>query len=259
MDILQAVLLGIVQGITEWLPVSSSGHLAILQNLFGLGAPVLFDIMLHLGTILAVVVVFWKEILEILKAVVKFDFTGENGKLAIFIIVAMVPTAIIGFAFKKTFESLFSNLTAIGIALIITGCFLFICERFKRKAELGFKESLLVGIAQGIAIIPGISRSGATIGTGLLLGIEKEKVAKFSFLLSIPAIIGASIFDFNATELASVGWNYALIGIIISAVVGYLTIKLLLNIIKKQKFWLFSIYCWILGAIIVLGKVFNIL
>jgi undecaprenyl-diphosphatase len=250
MNLIQAIILGIVQGITEWLPVSSSGHLAIIQNLFGIAPPVLFDIMLHMGTVIAVVLVFWKDIAGILKAVFRLDFKSEHGKLGLFIIAALVPTAIIGFTFKKTFESFFYNLTAIGIALIATGFLLFVSERWEKKGKINLKNSLLVGIAQGIAIIPGISRSGATISVGLLAGIDKEKIAKFSFLLSVPAIIGAAVFDFNAAEIASVGWTAAVTGTIVAAIIGYLSINALLQIIKKQKFHWFAVYCWIIGAIV---------
>jgi undecaprenyl-diphosphatase len=252
MDLLQTIVLGIVQGITEWLPVSSSGHIVIFENLFGISAPIILALTLHLGTLIAVCAVFWKDIINVLKAIIKLDFKSEYGKLALFIIIAMIPTAIIGFTFKSTFESFFNNLNAVGIALILTGCFLFICERWEKKNILGLKESILIGIAQGIAIIPGISRSGATIGTGLLAGVEKQKVARFSFLLSIPAIIGAAVFDVNMTDVASVGLTQILIGMVTSAIVGYLTIKFLLNLINKQKFHWFAVYCWVVGILIVL-------
>jgi undecaprenyl-diphosphatase len=258
MDVLQAVLLGIVQGITEWLPISSSGHLAIVQDLLKIEVPVLFDILLHVGTLLAVLLVFRKDIINILKAVAKLDFKSEDGKLAVLIVIATIPTAIIGFFFKKLFESSFSSLSIVGAALIATGCFLFICERWPGKKELGTKEAVLMGIAQGMRI-PGLSRSGTTIGTGLLAGVDKEKVAKFSFLISIPEIIGAAILDFKKADISSVGILPYIVGFAVAAIVGYLAILFLLDVIRKQKLHWFAIYCWILGAIIVLGKVFNIL
>jgi undecaprenyl-diphosphatase len=251
MDILTAVMLGIVQGITEWLPVSSSGHLAIVQNLFGLDVPVLFDILLHVGTLMAVLIVFRKDIFNILKAVAKLDFKSEHGKLAVLVIVATIPTFIIGYFMRNVFESSFTILNVIGIAMIATGCFLFICERWPRNYELNYKSSLLMGIAQGLRI-PGLSRSGTTIGTGLLAGVDKEKAAKFSFLISIPEIIGAAALDFKKADVTSVGVLPLIIGVIISAVVGYLAIRFLLNVIRKQKFHWFAVYCWIVGVIVLL-------
>lgn len=257
MELLQAIILGIVQGITEWLPVSSSGHLAIIQQVWKIEAPVFFDILLHLGTILAVIAVFWKDILEMFRAFFKFDFKTEYGKLPFMIVFAMVPTAVIGFVFKGLFESFFSNLKVIGVALIITGVFLFICERWEKKKALGFKESLLIGTAQGIAIIPGISRSGATIGTGLLAGVDKRKAARFSFLLSIPAIIGAALFDFSAAEINSVGLLNAAVGVAVAAVVGYFAINWLLKVIEKKRFHWFAVYCWAIGIIVLFYSLFQ--
>jgi undecaprenyl-diphosphatase len=172
--------------------------------------------------------------------------------MVLFILIALIPTAIIGFAFKDLFESFFYNLTAVGIAFLATGCFLFVCDRWPGKGNIRFRSSLLMGFAQGIAIIPGISRSGATIGTGLLAGIDKEKVARFSFILAVPAILGASVFDFNAVDISSIGWDASLAGIAVSAVAGYASIKFLLGVIKKQKFRWFAVYCWLIGVVTLL-------
>jgi undecaprenyl-diphosphatase len=252
MDIFQAVLLGVLQGITEWLPVSSSGHLAVVQHLFGLDVPVLVDIMLHMGTVLAVVAVFRRDILAIFKALARMDIRSENGRLALLIIAALLPTAAIGFAFKNIFEAFFYNMTAIGIGFLITGCFLFVCERWPRKKSVGLKEALLIGTAQGIAIAPGISRSGATIGAGLLAGVDKEKAARFSFLLSVPAIMGAALFDFNGIELASADVLNVFVGVAAAAIVGIFAIKFLLDVIRQQRFRWFAVYCWIMGAAVLL-------
>ena len=186
LTLFQAVILGLIQGITEWLPVSSSGHLVIFQHLFGLQIPVFFDVLLHVGTLAVVFVVFWRDILEIIKAILKLDFKSEYGRLFIFILLGSIPTALIGLIFHEILVSFFSNLLVVAIGLIITGTLLFFCERKLGKKELTEKDSLLIGLVQGLAIIPGISRSGSTIGTGLLLGIDRDKVTRFSFLLSIP-------------------------------------------------------------------------
>ncbi len=248
MLIIQSIILGIIQGITEWLPVSSSGHLVIFQKLFGLNVPVFFDILLHLGTLLVVFIFFWKDIIQLTKTTLKRDFKSEYGQLSIFILLGSIPTAVIGLIFHEIFVSFFSNILVVGIALIATGALLFFCERHGGKKELTAKDSLLIGLAQGVAIIPGISRSGSTIGVGLLRGIERDKLIRFSFLLSIPAIIGATIF-----EAKSVVWNDfellpVLVGVIMSAILGYFSLKFLVGVVKKRSLKWFSWYCWVLGV-----------
>ncbi len=250
MDIIKAVILGLVQGITEWLPVSSSGHLAILQNYFGLEVPVLFDVVLHVATLFVIIAVFWKDILKCLKALSKWDWRSEYGKLNKFIIIGSIPTAIIGYVFHDIFISFFQNLFAVGIALLVTGCILFLCRNKKPKKEVGNQSSLLIGIMQGLAIIPGISRSGATIGSGILMGVDRKKVARFSFLLATPAIIGATIFEFSSIGQLEIVPTLA--GSVVSFIVGYFSLKTLLKLITQNKFWMFSIYCWILGMTLVL-------
>jgi len=198
---------------------------------------------------------FRRDILEILKALIKLDFKTEEGKLALYIAIGSVPTAFIGFIFHDIFESFFHNLFAVGIALLITGSFLYVSERRKNGKELGWLDSLLIGIAQGIAIIPGISRSGATITTGLLRKVEKEKAFRYSFLLSIPAIIGATATESMRVNVGDVDAAVMLLGVIISLVVGYVSLKLLLKVVLREKFHLFAYYCWTVGAIIVLSQV----
>ena len=252
MNTFQLIVLSIVQGITEWLPISSSGHLAIIQHLFHLNVPVIFDILLHFGTIIAVLVFFKKEIAGIIGAIFKLDFRSEYGRLVIYIIIASIPTAIIGFLFKDFFESLFYNQPAIGIALLLTGFILFFSSRKRGSKEISSWSAIVTGIVQGLAIIPGISRTGATLSSGLFFGIDREKAARFSLLLSIPAILGASVIDFNYKEIASIGVTNAIMGIIISAIVGFFAIKLLVNVLKNHKFHLFAYYCWIVGLLTIL-------
>ncbi len=254
---LQALILGIIQGITEWLPISSSGHLALAQMFFGLEVPVVFDIMLHISTMFVVLIVFWEEISKILKSIFSFNFRDQYGKLALFILIGSVPTAIIGFTFRDFFENLFYNLTAIALALIFTGIILFFSEKFPGKKKLNTKNSFLIGLAQGIAIIPGVSRSGITISTGLLAGIDKRLVTRFSFLLSLPAIFGAFIFEAKNLAFSGINVSILVISMIISFVTGYISLKLLLKlIIKKNKFHLFGYYCFFLGLIILLSLLF---
>ena len=190
MSYAQAIISGIVQGITEFLPVSSSGHLVILHNYFGYKEPqLLYNIFLHTGTLFAVVVYFWKDIINVI---------AKEHRLLLAVIIASIPTAFIGYFFKDIFESLFANIIIVGIMLYITAALLFLADiAGKRQASMavtktpGIFKSIIIGIVQGISIIPGISRSGATISSGMLLRIDKEMAVKFSFLLSIPAILGA--------------------------------------------------------------------
>lgn len=259
MSITQSIILGIIQGIAEWLPISSSGHLVLAQEFFGLPNFFSFDILLHIATLFVIFIVFWQDIKEMLQAVIRFNFKSEYGKLVLFIVFASIPTGIIGILFKDAFEGMFSNLWGVSIALAITGILLLI-TKLKRKDELvkdlTIKKTLMIGIAQGIAIIPGISRSGSTIGTGLLLGVEKEKAARFSFLLSIPAIIGALILErkeFIHDKLLSNNLSAAIVGFFTAIIIGYVFLKFFLKIIKLDKFYIFGYYC--IGLSIILFSI----
>ena len=246
MNLLQSIILGITQGITEWLPISSSGHLAILQNLFKLEQDISFDVFLHFATLLVLFIFFWKDIVKVLKAFFRFDFKSEYGKLAIFIIIGSVVTAIIGFSFKELFTSFFSNLIVIGIALLVTGTLLFFSEKRLSSKELNYSDSFLIGLMQGIAIIPGISRSCSTISVGLLKGVDKLKVFRFSFLLAIPAIIGANLFEFK-----NLVFNVnVLVGFIFAFIFGYISLIFLKRIVLTNKFHYFAWYCWVLGILV---------
>lgn len=257
MDILQTLILAIIQGITEWLPISSSGHLAIAEKYFG-KSPLTFDIALHVGTIFVVLITFRKDVIDILKAFFQRDFESEEGKLALFIIVGSIPTAIIGFLllYFDMIETLRSNLFIIGSALLVTGIFLYASKYVKNGKELGYLDSLLIGIAQGVATIPGISRSGFTISTGLLRKGKREKVFKYSFLLSIPAVLGAMaatiVKEHEGLTMGSLDFGLTVLGATISFVIGYMTLKLLQKIFMKKKFHLFACYCWIIGLTTIL-------
>ncbi|MFH1393944.1 MAG: undecaprenyl-diphosphate phosphatase [Candidatus Micrarchaeota archaeon] len=249
MDYLQAIALGIIQGITEWLPVSSSGHLALLQNFLGVQPPVIFDILLHLGTLAAVCLYMRNDISSLIRGFLTLDNKNADFRLAIFIIIASIPTAIIGFGFKDFFASFFSNTLYVGIALMLTGMLLLSTRAISGKKAPDAKSAIIIGIAQGCAVAPGISRSGATISAGILLGLDKEKAARFSFLMFIPAIIGAALFE--AKEVAGMGAELgpALVGTATAAIVGYLAIGFLMDLIKKNQFHLFAYYCLALGAL----------
>ena len=251
MDLIQVLILAIIQGITEWLPISSSGHLVVAQEYFGLAPPVIFDVLLHVGTLLVVLIAFWKDIAGMLKALAQLDFASKEGKLVVFIVVGNIPTALIGFAFRDIFKSFFYNPLAVGIALLGTGCILYVSRYGKNGKEMSYLDAFLIGIAQGIAIIPGVSRSGITIATGLLSKLRKETVFKFSFLLSIPAVIGAMIAESENLFLGEIDGLTMVLGVIVSMIVGYVALKLLQRLLLKERFHLFAYYCWLLGTAVV--------
>lgn len=255
--LIEVLILAVVQGLTEWLPVSSSGHLVISQKVLGLNLPLIYSVMLHVGTLIVVLVVFWKDIAEIIRALVKRDFETEEGKLALFIAVGSVPIAIIGFVFYDFFESLFSNLLAVGLALLITGGVLFFSEKRIGNRKIGILDSLLIGLAQGVTIIPGISRSGVTVATGLLRRVDKAIAFKYSFLLSVPAVIGATVMESRELVVGNVDMVPLFLGAIISMIVGYVSLKLLQKIVMKEKFHLFAYYCWTVGLAIILFTIFQ--
>ena len=252
MNLIDVIILAVLQGITEWFPVSSSGHLVVLQRLLHLEASWFFDLSLHMGTLCVVVVFFWRDVVNIIRALVRLDFKSEDGKLALLLIVGTVPGAITGLLITHFFEAYFLNLVLVGEALLITGLFLFISRRKTNRKELGYVDSSLIGLAQGFAIIPGISRSGITLSTGTLRKVKREVLFKFSFLLSIPGILGAIVLEVTKSPVAvgNVETPTIILGIIISMVVGYLSLRLLKKIFMMERLHLFAYYCWIVGAMI---------
>lgn len=257
LTLIDILILAVVQGITEWLPISSFGHLAIVEEYLGLELPLIFNVMLHLGTLFVVLGVFWRDVVKIVKALISLDFKTDEGKLALFIAVGSVPTALIGFFFRDIFESFSHNLLAVGVALLITGFVLFVSERRKTNRELSYLDSLLIGTAQGIAITPGISRSGVTIATGFLRRVKKEIAFKYSFLLSVPAVIGATAMESRDLVVGNVDVVALFLGAITSMIVGYMSLKFLQKVVMKEKFHLFAYYCWIVGLITVFFHLFE--
>ena len=245
MTFFEAVISGIVQGITEFLPISSSGHLVILHKIMGLEEPqIVFDIFLHLGTLIAIFIVFWKDIVE--------SFTTKK-KIGLFILIGTAATAAFVLIFGKGIEAVFSNVKIVGSMLVLTGIWVIFGSfvRFGGGGMSGFK-AVLIGLAQGLATIPGISRSGATISTGLFLGLDAQRAARFSFLLSIPAVIAAFLFKIKDTALTGgFSANY-IIGLIASCVVGILSLKLVLRALCGDKFHFFGFYCIFIGAVTIL-------
>ena len=269
MSLFSAILLGLVQGITEFLPISSSGHLAIAEELLSFtgasNVPGFFDVLLHLGTLVAVFVAYWGDIKEM---VLEF-FCGVRDlknrstpsplpparRLIVLIIVATLPLFVI-VPFKDTIEGLAGNLYFVAFALIATGCMLFFSDRVKkgRKTEktATMKDAFIVGLGQAIATCPGISRSGTTITVGCFVGYERSFAVRFSFLMSIPAILGANILSLKDALEAGIIWGDVpvyLVGVAVAALSGYACIRLLKMIAAKGKFGAFAYYCWAVGAL----------
>ncbi|MBN1785085.1 MAG: undecaprenyl-diphosphate phosphatase [Candidatus Bathyarchaeota archaeon] len=254
---LEVFILAVVQGITEWLPISSSGHLVITQKALGLDLPLIYSVMLHVGTLIVVLTVFHKDIIEMLKALAKRDFKTDEGKLALFIAIGSIPIAIFGFVCYDFLKSLFSNLPAVGTALLITGAVLVVSEKRIGNKKLDTRNTFLIGLAQAFTIIPGISRSGITVATGLIQKVDKVAAFNYSFLLAVPAILGATIFEGKDLSTANVDLISLLLGVIVSMIVGYISLKLLQKIVMKEKFHLFAYYCWIVGAAILFIPIFQ--
>jgi undecaprenyl-diphosphatase len=256
MDPLQAIILGLIQGFTEWLPVSSTGHLRIAERLMGLQVPLLFDVTLHLATLLVVLIFFRTDVKDILKALGRGDFKSENGKMIPLLIVGILPAALIGVVFGDALDTSFNSWLALGVGFIITGIVLY-ASRFgrERKDDITYVDALLIGIAQVIALVPSISRSGMTIATALLLGISSKKAFKFSFLLFIPAEIGAETLTLYqqraALAIAGVGTTEVVVGCAVAIVVSFFALKFLWKTLAAKKFYLFAFYCWLIGIAIV--------
>lgn len=251
-EILKSIVLGIVQGITEFLPVSSSGHLELAKYFLGENAmgeeSLLMTVVLHFGTALATMVVFRKDILEIFQGLFK---KGASQNFAIYIIISMIPAALVGLMFEDQIEAMFSgNILLVCSMLILTGILLWLADRAKDTGKsVGISQAIIIGIAQAIAITPGISRSGATISTSVLLGIDKEKAARFSFLMVVPLIFGKIAKDLLDGEFNKSQTDLLPLfaGFVASFVVGYFACSWMIKIVKRSKLLYFSIYCLIVG------------
>ena len=245
---IEYIIIALLQGIFEWLPISSSGHFAISQQIMKTHVPVIFNVCLHVGTLLSAIYFFKKDVVTVVKAVARLDFRSPGGRLAVNILVGGLPTAVIGFILHDVIEVLFNNLLVVGIGLAITGLFLYLSKTKKGKEELSPLHCVLIGLAQGVAIIPGLSRSGLTISVGVLLGVEREKAFKYSFLLSIPTILGAALLDIDNIMVHQVDSTLLLGGLGISALLSYVSLKALTKIYhKKDGFTMFAPYCWLLS------------
>ncbi len=263
-QLIRALILGVIQGLTEWLPISSTGHLKLAERTLNLTLPALFDVVLHLGTLTVVVAFFSSDIQKILSALKHLNFKSDYGKFIPLIIVGTIPTIIIGLAFHVFLEDVFGEILFIASAFIVCGAMLCLARSGKERAvEIVFWQAFLIGVAQGISVVPGLSRSGLTITAALLLGIKRDKAFKFSFLLSIPAIIGALALtlseQFNVLAASSFGFAEVAFGTVVAMVVGYLALKLLWKTIAGRKFHLFAFYCWALGISLMAASCLHVL
>jgi undecaprenyl-diphosphatase len=252
----EAIILGLVQGLTEFLPVSSSGHLAIFQKLFGMnGSNLGFDVTVHVATVLATIVVFWRPICDLFKGLFKFKYNDET-KYVCMILVSLIPVFIVGMFFKDKVEALFgSGLVVVGIALFVTAILLFLSEylsgKQKESHDMNYKSAIWMGIAQAIAVVPGLSRSGATISTGLMCGVKKDKVAQFSFLMVLIPVLGEALLEVMhggvKAQAAEVGALPLALGFISAFVSGLLACRVMIEVVKKVKLRWFAVYCIIAG------------
>ena len=258
MDWIQALILGVVQGLTEYLPVSSSGHLTIISSFFGIdGADNLqFTVAVHVATVLSTLVILWKEIDWILKGLFKFEMNEET-KYALNILVSMIPVGIVGLFFKDRVEEAFgSGLLIVGVMLIVTAVLLTFSYLAKPrvKEHLSLWDAFVIGVAQACAVLPGLSRSGSTIATGLMLGNNKEKLAQFSFLMVIPPILGEALLDIlkaaNGEDVIadSIGTFPLAVGFLAAFLSGCFACKLMISIVKKGKLIYFGYYCAVVGV-----------
>jgi undecaprenyl-diphosphatase len=254
MNWFEAVVLGLIQGLTEFLPVSSSGHLEIAKALFGVNpeASFYFTVAVHGATVLSTIVVFWKEIISLIEGTLKFRMNEETSYV-LKIIVSMIPVGITGLLLKDPVEKLFNgNMVFIGLMLLITSI-LLACAHFIRKRDrnIGYIDALMIGIAQAIAVIPGISRSGATIATGLMIGNKKEDIAKFSFLMVLVPVIAANLLEVFSGEFSkgTTGTFVILIGFITAFFSGYLACRWMIGLVKRSRFIWFAIYCAVAGLL----------
>lgn len=285
MELLKAIILGIIQGVAEFLPISSSGHLAIFKNVLGFDTDtgLLFDVLLHLGTLAAVFVVFWKDIWELIRegfAIIGQFFKSVFGclfqkekwqpvvttpyrRFVMLVIVSTIPTGIMGVLLSDWINAASATLIVPGILLLVNGVQLLISDRLPdgklTEEDASYVKAGIVGVAQGIATFPGISRSGTTITACLACGFKREFAVKYSFIMSIPAILGAlvlELLDFAPEMLSGSDIVNYLIGTVISAVVGYICIKTMLVIVRGKKFKYFAYYCFAMGAFAVLFSIF---
>ena len=277
MSVLNAIILGLIQGVAEFLPISSSGHLSILNNLFKMTTTedghLFFDVLLHLGTLFSVCVVYWQDIVEMFYEVLGFinigPLSGERrahypaARLFLMIVIGTLPLFLI-LPINDMMEGLYYKSVFIGVMLVLTGCILYISDKMKQggktEKNMGMLDAVIIGLCQAVATIPGLSRSGTTITAGLATGLRRDFAVKYSFLLSLPAVLGANILAFGKAIKSGVDWSCLpayLVGTVVAILSGIASISLLKRIAQKGKFGGFAYYCWVVGVLsIILTVIF---
>ena len=263
MSFFEALILGIVQGLTEFLPVSSSGHLELGKVLFANKSlpeeSLLFTVVVHAATAFSTIVVFRKEIIEIIKGLLQFKW-NEEFQFSLKIILSMVPAAVVGLLFEEEIESLFSGqVLLVGFMLTITGLLLFLADKAKRtEKSVSYSHAIIIGVSQAIAIMPGISRSGATISTSVLLGIDRERAARFSFLMVVPLILGKIAKDLLSGDIAATNENFLpmLVAFAAAFITGLIACKWMITLVKKSQLKYFSYYCFAAGVLAIISMWF---
>ena len=251
------MILGLVQGLTEFLPVSSSGHLVIFRELLGAEAPqdLVFEITVHVATVLATIVVFRKQIIDLLQGLFKFKYNSQTDFI-LKLLVSMIPVAIVGFFFKDKVEALFTSLTVVGVALLVTAALLFFSDKAKKgnSEDITFGQALIMGLGQAVAVVPGLSRSGTTISAGLLSGASRNKVAEFSFLMVLVPILGEAFLDLVSGDAAasSIGTLPLAIGFVAAFVSGLFACKAMIALVKKAGLKWFALYCAVVGVTVII-------
>ena len=255
MDILQAIILGIVQGLTEFLPVSSSGHLQLANELLGVelnpDSNLTFSLSLHAATVLSTIVILWAEIWRLIKGVFSRNFTAEQAYL-LKIVISMIPVGIVGVFFKEYIELAFSSIAVVGVMLLVTAALLTFAYYAKprQKSDISYRDAAIIGLAQAVAVLPGLSRSGTTIATGLILGNQKQSVAQFSFLMVLPPILGNALLDFLKGDFGGSVETLPLIaGFVAAFVTGCIACKWMIEVVKRGKLIWFALYCAIAGLV----------
>ena len=262
MDTLQAIILGIVQGLTEFLPVSSSGHLQLANEILGTDlspdSNLTFSLTLHAATVLSTIVILWAEIWKLLKGIFSRTFTAEQAYV-LKIVISMIPVGIVGLFFKDYIEAAFSSIAVVGVMLLITAALLSFAYYAKprQKEELSYRDAFIIGLAQAVAVLPGLSRSGSTIATGLLLGNKKESVAQFSFLMVLPPILGNALLDCLKGDFGGGGETLPLVaGFVAAFVTGCIACKWMIDIVRRGKLIWFAIYCAVAGVVALAAYIF---
>ncbi len=262
MNWLEALILGLIQGLTEFLPVSSSGHLEIGKYLMDINAEksLLFTVVVHGATVLSTIVVFWNDLIVIFRGLFKFQWNQET-KFVVKIIISMIPVLIVGMFFKDQVEGFFDgNMVFVGSMLLVTALMLTFTHFSKsNNREVNYLDSLIIGIAQAFAVLPGVSRSGATISTGIIIGNKKESVTRFSFLMVLIPILGANLLDVMSGEMTnndSVGVFPLIVGFLAAFIAGWAACTWMINIVKKGKLIYFAIYCFLIGLVAIVAGLF---